>query len=38
MPRGEALARFVEGAPLRSVHQRVFGVLALESEPMDPRR
>jgi protein phosphatase len=32
----EALTRFVERAPLR-VHECVFGVLALESEPVDPR-
>jgi protein phosphatase len=33
----EALARFVERAPLRRVHECVFAVLALESEPVDPR-
>ncbi len=33
----EALERFVQRAPLRQVHQCVFGVLALESEPVDPR-
>jgi protein phosphatase len=33
----EALARFVAGAPLRRVHECVFAVLALESEPIDPR-
>jgi len=33
----EALHRFVERAPLRQVHECVFGVLALESEPVDPR-
>lgn len=33
----EALERFVARAPLREVHAAVFGVLALESEPMDPR-
>ena len=33
----EALERFVSGAPLRKVHECVFGVLALESEPVDPR-
>jgi len=33
----EALQRFVERAPLRRVHECVFGVLALESEPVDPR-
>ncbi|MDJ0752241.1 MAG: polynucleotide kinase-phosphatase [Ardenticatenaceae bacterium] len=33
----EALARFVARQPLRRVHECVFGVLALESEPVDPR-
>lgn len=33
----EALTRFVARAPLRKVHECVFGVLALESEPIDPR-
>jgi protein phosphatase len=33
----EALERFVNGEPLYRVHQCVFGVLALESEPVDPR-
>ena len=33
----EALYRFVEREPLRRVHECVFGVLALESEPVDPR-
>jgi protein phosphatase len=33
----EALQRFVEREPLRRVHECVFGVLALESEPVDPR-
>ena len=33
----DALVRFVGGDPLWEVHQRVFAVLALESEPMDPR-
>jgi protein phosphatase len=33
----EALERFVARAPLRQVHECVFGVLALESEPIDPR-
>ncbi len=32
----EALERFVAGEPLWRVHQCVFGVLALESEPVDP--
>ena len=33
----EALMRFVGMQPLRWVHECVFGVLALESEPVDPR-
>ena len=33
----ESLQRFVRGEPLRRVHECVFGVLALESEPVDPR-
>ena len=33
----EALRRFVEREPLRRVHECVFAVLALESEPIDPR-
>lgn len=33
----EALTRFVARAPLRKVHECVFAVLALESEPIDPR-
>jgi protein phosphatase len=33
----EALERFVRGEPLRRVHECVVGVLALESEPVDPR-
>ena len=33
----EALERFVAGEALRRVHECVFGVLALESEPVDPR-
>jgi protein phosphatase len=33
----EALERFVRNEPLRRVHECVFGVLALESEPVDPR-
>jgi protein phosphatase len=32
-----ALERFVRREPLRRVHECVFGVLALESEPVDPR-
>ncbi len=33
----EALQRFVNAEPLRRVHECVFGVLALESEPVDSR-
>ena len=33
----ESLEQFVQHAPLRRVHQAAFGVLALESEPLDPR-
>jgi protein phosphatase len=33
----EGLQRFVAREPLRRVHECVFGVLALESEPVDPR-
>ncbi len=33
----EALERFARKEPLRRVHECVFGVLALESEPVDPR-
>jgi len=33
----EALERFVRKEPLRRVHEATFGVLALESEPVDPR-
>ena len=33
----EALERFVRNEPLRLTHECVFGVLALESEPVDPR-
>lgn len=33
----EALERFVSLEPLRRVHECVFGVLALETEPIDPR-
>jgi len=33
----EALERFARGEPLHRVHECVFGVLALESEPVDPR-
>ncbi|MDQ1122780.1 polynucleotide kinase-phosphatase [Microbacterium trichothecenolyticum] len=33
----EAIERFVTEEPLWRVHQAVFGVLAMESEPVDPR-
>ena len=33
----EALHRFVAREPLHRVHECVFAVLALESEPVDPR-
>ena len=33
----ESLERFVSGEPLWRVHEAVFAVLALESEPVDPR-
>jgi protein phosphatase len=33
----EALERVARGEPLHRVHECVFGVLALESEPVDPR-
>jgi protein phosphatase len=33
----ESLERFVRNEPLYRVHECVFGVLALESEPVDPR-
>ena len=33
----EGLHRFVEGEPLYRVHECTFAVLALESEPVDPR-
>lgn len=33
----ESLERFVRGEPLRRVHECVFAVLAMESEPVDPR-
>ncbi len=33
----EGLERFVAREPLRRTHECVFGVLALESEPVDPR-
>ena len=33
----ESLERFIRHEPLRKVHECVFGVLAMESEPVDPR-
>jgi protein phosphatase len=33
----EALQRFIAREPLRRVHETVFAILALESEPVDPR-
>jgi protein phosphatase len=33
----EGLERFAAGEPLHRIHECVFGVLALESEPVDPR-
>ena len=33
----ESLLRFIAREPLARVHEAVFGVLALESEPVDPR-
>ncbi|MES2572760.1 MAG: polynucleotide kinase-phosphatase [Verrucomicrobiota bacterium] len=33
----ESLERFVRHEPLRRVHECLFGVLAMESEPVDPR-
>jgi len=33
----EGLQRFVRGEPLYRVHECAFAVLALESEPVDPR-
>ena len=33
----ESLERFVKKEPLYRMHECVFGVLALESEPVDPR-
>jgi len=33
----ESLHRLVDGEPLWRVHEPVFAVLALESEPVDPR-
>jgi len=33
----QALERFVQREPLRRIHECVFAILALESEPIDPR-
>ncbi|MEP3479593.1 MAG: polynucleotide kinase-phosphatase [Fuerstiella sp.] len=33
----EGLERFINHQPLRKIHECAFGVLALESEPVDPR-
>ena len=33
----EGLERFSRGLSLRTVHECAFSVLALESEPIDPR-
>jgi protein phosphatase len=33
----EALERLARAEPLHRIHECVFGVLALESEPVDPR-
>jgi protein phosphatase len=33
----EGLQRFTNKEPLGKIHQCVFGVLSLESEPVDPR-
>ena len=33
----EALERFVSREPLRRVHECVFAILALETQPIDPR-
>lgn len=33
----EALERFIRKEPLRRIHESVFGILALESEEVDPR-
>jgi hypothetical protein len=33
----EALERLADGEPLWRIHECVFAVLALESEPVDPR-
>jgi protein phosphatase len=33
----EGLERFVRHEPLRRVHECVFAILAMETEPVDPR-
>jgi protein phosphatase len=33
----EALERFVRGESLESVHECILGLVAMESEPFDPR-
>ncbi|MCL2785483.1 MAG: polynucleotide kinase-phosphatase, partial [Propionibacteriaceae bacterium] len=33
----ESLERFIAGEPLHRIHECVFAILALESEPVDPR-
>jgi protein phosphatase len=33
----ESFERFVRREPLRRAHECVFGVLAVDSEPVDPR-
>ena len=33
----ESLERFIRKDPLYKVHECAFGVLAMESEPVDPR-
>ena len=33
----DALKHFVRKQPLRKTHERVFGILAMESEMVDPR-
>jgi len=33
----EGLERFINKTPLQQIHECVFGILALESEPVDPR-
>ena len=33
----ESLERFIRRDPLYKVHECAFGVLAMESEPVDPR-